>query len=67
MIVALVITAIFHYVLESTMSPLYELIPVTLEDKAVDAERKRFGTEDHDVPQDVEHFEEDLIYCISTI
>lgn len=59
MIVALVITAIFHYVLESTMSPLYELIPVTLEDKAVDAERKRFGTEDHDVPRDVEHVEED--------
>ena len=42
MIVALVLTAAYHYVLETTLHPLYELLPVTLEDKAADAERERF-------------------------
>jgi len=42
MIVALILTAAYHYILEQTLSPLYELIPVTLEDVASDAERKRF-------------------------
>ena len=43
MIIALVFTAAYHYVLETTMKPLYELLPVTLEDKATDRERKRFA------------------------
>lgn len=40
MIVALVLTAGFHYVMERSLSPLYELLPVTLEDSAADAERQ---------------------------
>jgi hypothetical protein len=43
MIVALALTAAYHFVLESYLDPLNELLPVTLEDKAVDAEQKRFG------------------------
>lgn len=42
MIVVLIITAIFHFVMEQHLRPLYEFIPVTLEDSAVDAERERF-------------------------
>ncbi|KAI7380674.1 hypothetical protein KC328_g12653 [Hortaea werneckii] len=45
MIVALCLTAGFHYVLEQSMRPLKEFIPVTLEDKAADAERRRFARE----------------------
>lgn len=40
MIVALCLTAAYHFVLEQTMAPVSELIPVTLEDKAVEAEEK---------------------------
>lgn len=40
MIVAICLTAAFHFVLEQTMKPLAELLPVTLEDKAVEAEEK---------------------------
>lgn len=43
MIVAVCLTAAYHYVLETTMKPLYELLPVTLEDKAAEEERKRFA------------------------
>lgn len=42
MIIALVFTAAYHYVLEYVLSPLYDIVPVTLEDKAADAERERF-------------------------
>jgi hypothetical protein len=40
--------ATYHYIMETTLSPLYELIPVTLEDKAVALERKRFGKENRE-------------------
>lgn len=43
MIVVLVLTAGYHFVLESTLDPLRMLVPVTLEDIAADAERKRFA------------------------
>lgn len=42
MIVVLILTAIFHFVMEQHLRPLYEFLPVTLEDSAVDAERQRF-------------------------
>ncbi|OQO00755.1 hypothetical protein B0A48_13246 [Cryoendolithus antarcticus] len=48
MIVALILTAGFHYLHERLLSPLYELLPVTLEDKAADAERKMYLTEFED-------------------
>ena len=44
MIVALILTAIFHFVMERHLQPLYEFLPVTLEDSAVDAERRAFLT-----------------------
>ena len=40
MIVVLILTAIFHFVMEQHLCPLYEFLPVTLEDKAVDAEQR---------------------------
>ena len=39
MIVILILTAIYHFVMEQHLKPLYEFLPVTLEDSAVDAER----------------------------
>ncbi len=42
MIVVLILTAIFHFVMEQHLRPLYEFLPVTLEDSAVEAERQRF-------------------------
>ena len=54
MIVALVLTAAYHYILESALSPLYELVPVTLEDKAVEKEKKRFGAEVREMVNDDE-------------
>ncbi|KAL6715364.1 hypothetical protein ACLMJK_007630 [Lecanora helva] len=48
MIVVLILTAIFHFVMEQHLRPLYEFLPVTVEDSAVDAERERFLTEDTD-------------------
>lgn len=61
MIVALALTAAYHYILESMMAPMYELLPVTLEDKATEREKNRFGTdtdgaadEDQDAEQDDE-------------
>ena len=42
MIVVLILTAVFHIVMEHHLRPLYEFLPVALEDSAVDAERQRF-------------------------
>lgn len=42
MIVVLVLTGVFHFVMERHLRPLYEFLPVTLEDSAVDAEKQRF-------------------------
>ena len=50
MIVILVLTAIFHFVMEQHLRPLYEFLPVALEDAAVDAERRRFLTHDDNEP-----------------
>lgn len=46
MIVVLILTAAFHFVMDRHLRPLYEFLPVTVEDAAVDAERRRFVTED---------------------
>ncbi|KAL8838911.1 MAG: hypothetical protein Q9170_001948 [Blastenia crenularia] len=46
MIVVLILTAAFHFVMEQHLRPLYEFLPVTVEDAAVDAERRRFITEE---------------------
>ncbi|KAL8684387.1 MAG: hypothetical protein Q9224_006386 [Gallowayella concinna] len=40
MIVVLILTAAFHFVMEQHLRPLYEFLPVTVEDSAVDAERR---------------------------
>lgn len=49
MIVVLILTAIVHFVMEQHLRPLYEFLPVTLEDSAVDAERQLFLTHgDHE-------------------
>lgn len=50
MIVVLVLTAAFQFVMEQHLSPLYEFLPVALEDSAVDAERLRFLTHDDNEP-----------------
>ena len=42
MIIALCFTAGFHYTLEVHLRPLYELLPVSLEDAAADEEKRRF-------------------------
>ena len=42
MIVVLILTAIFHFVMEEHLRPLYEFLPVTLEDFAADAENERW-------------------------
>ena len=47
MIVVLILTAIFHFVMEEHLRPLYEFIPVTLEDMAADAERNRFSIDNY--------------------
>ncbi|KAL8821180.1 MAG: hypothetical protein Q9223_000742 [Gallowayella weberi] len=49
MIVVLILTAAFHFVMEQHLRPLYELLPVTVEDSAVDAERRLLIT-----PNDIE-------------
>ena len=54
MIVVLVLTAAFHFVMEQHLRPLTEFLPVTLEDSAVDAERRRFLTIENDQTQRVE-------------
>ena len=40
MIVILILTSIFHIVMESHLRPLYEFLPVSLEDSAVEAEQR---------------------------
>lgn len=45
MIIALALTAIYHYILEQTMRPMSELLPVTLEDRAAEAEEKLLSAE----------------------
>lgn len=42
MIVVLILTAAYHFVMEQYLRPLYEFLPVALEDSAVDAERRQF-------------------------
>lgn len=42
MIIVLIVTAIVHYIQEQHLRPLYELLPVTLEDAAAEAEKRRF-------------------------
>ncbi|KAL9014700.1 MAG: hypothetical protein Q9173_000649 [Seirophora scorigena] len=46
MIVLMILTAAAHYVMERHLRPLYEFLPVTVEDAAVDAERRAFITSD---------------------
>ncbi|KAL8958476.1 MAG: hypothetical protein Q9183_005826, partial [Haloplaca sp. 2 TL-2023] len=46
MIVLLSLTATFHFVMEQHLKPLYELLPVTVEDSAVDAERRLLVTQE---------------------
>lgn len=60
MIVALCLTAAYHYVLETTMKPLYELIPVTLEDNAVERERQRFAADTDGAADSADHRDSDL-------
>lgn len=48
MIVAIILTAGFHYTIEQTMRPLTELLPVTLEDKAAEAEKELLLEETRD-------------------
>ncbi|KAL8784070.1 MAG: hypothetical protein Q9213_004197 [Squamulea squamosa] len=53
MIIVLILTAVFHFVMEQHLRPLYEFLPVTVEDSAVDAERQLFITHDEaDTPLD---------------
>ena len=42
MIVVTVLTIAFHFTMERHLRPLYEFLPVALEDSAVDAETRRF-------------------------
>ena len=51
MIVVLILTAIFHFVMEQHLRPLYEFLPVTLEDKAVDAEQRLSLLQNDDVDE----------------
>ena len=46
MIVVLILTATFHFVMEQHLRPLYEFLPVTVEDSAVDAERRLLNSRD---------------------
>ncbi|KAL8726447.1 MAG: hypothetical protein Q9166_006725 [cf. Caloplaca sp. 2 TL-2023] len=46
MIVVLILTATFHFVMEQHLQPLYEFLPVTVEDSAVDAERQLLTVRD---------------------
>ena len=59
MIVVLILTAIFHFVMEQHLKPLYEFLPVALEDSAVDAERQRFLSHNNDENLSVLNGEED--------
>ncbi|GAB7357634.1 hypothetical protein MBLNU459_g0132t2 [Dothideomycetes sp. NU459] len=49
MIVVLILTAGFHFIMEQRLAPLYEFLPIALEDAAVDAEKLRFlGSNDNE-------------------
>lgn len=49
MIVVLILTAGFHFIMEQRLAPLYEFLPIALEDAAVDAEKLRFlGSDDNE-------------------
>lgn len=61
MIVVLVLTAVFHFVMEQNLRPLYEFLPVALEDSAVDAERQRFLIYDDKEPSRQESGDSDGI------
>ena len=61
MIVVLVLTAVFHFVMEQHLRPLYEFLPVALEDSAVDAERQRFLIHDDNEPSRQESGDSDDI------
>ncbi|KAK4692272.1 calcium permeable stress-gated cation channel, partial [Lecanoromycetidae sp. Uapishka_2] len=61
MIVVLVLTAVFHFVMEQNLRPLYEFLPVALEDSAVDAERQRFLVHNDNEPVHDEAGERDGI------
>lgn len=54
MIVVLILTATFHFVMEQYLQPLYEFLPVALEDSAVDAERQRFLVHNDNEPSQEE-------------
>ncbi|KAL8985322.1 MAG: hypothetical protein Q9177_004467 [Variospora cf. flavescens] len=57
-IILLILTAAAHFVMERHLRPLYEFLPVTVEDSAVDAERRAFITRDDDCetpPERPEH------------
>ena len=47
MIVVLVLTAAFHFIMEEHLRPLYEFLPVALEDSAVEAEKQQFLAQDN--------------------
>lgn len=49
MAVVLALTIIFHWVMEHHLRPLYEFLPVSLEDSAVDAEQRLTLLHDDDV------------------
>lgn len=61
MIVVLVLTAVFHFLMEQHLRPLYEFLPVALEDSAVDAERERFLIHDDNEPSRQESGDSDGI------
>ncbi|KAL8847573.1 MAG: hypothetical protein Q9221_007393 [Calogaya cf. arnoldii] len=44
MIVVMILTAVFHFVMEQHLRPLYEFLPVTIEDTAADAEKRLLST-----------------------
>lgn len=52
MIVILILTAAYHFVMEQHLEPLYEFLPVTLEDSAVDAERRLLLERDNRFPHE---------------
>ena len=59
MIVALILTAIFQFVMEQYLRPLYEFLPVSLEDSAVEAEQRLSLLRDNNA--DLSNLNEDQI------
>lgn len=60
MIVVLILTAVCHFVMDQHLRPLYEFLPVALEDSAVDAERQRFlmANDNHSSHEESGHSDE---------